>query len=77
MASNRAPTLEQLERAASSLSPIEREVLVLSAREGLSNDDIAARLGITPEATDRILAHAICRFDEALDRQDRLWWRFW
>ena len=77
MASKRAPTLEQLERAASSLSPVEREVLVLSAREGLSNDDIAARLGITGEAADRLLARAICRFDEALERQDRLWWRFW
>jgi len=73
----RPPTLEQLERAASTLSPVEREVLVLSACERLSNDDIAARLGMTPEAADRLLARAICRFDAALGRQDRLWWRFW
>jgi RNA polymerase sigma factor (sigma-70 family) len=77
MASHGAPTRERLERAASSLSPVEREVLALSAREGLSNDDIATRLGITAEAADRLLARAICRFDQALERQDRLWWRFW
>ena len=77
MASDGAPTAEQLERAASSLSPVEREVLALSARDGLSNDDIAARLGITAEAADRLLARAICRFDQALERRDRLWWRFW
>jgi RNA polymerase sigma factor (sigma-70 family) len=77
MASHGAPTRERLERAASSLSPVEREVLALSARESLSNDDIATRLGITAEAADRLLARAICRFDQALERQDRLWWRFW
>ena len=77
MASHGAPTRERLERAASSLSQVEREVLALSAREGLSNDDIATRLGITAEAADRLLARAICRFDQALERQDRLWWRFW
>lgn len=77
MASDRAPTAEELERAASSLSPVECEVLALSAREGLSNDDIATRLGISAETADRLLARAICRFDQALERRDRLWWRFW
>ena len=70
-------TLERLEHAASSLRPIEREVLVLSARERLSNDEIAARLGITPEAAERLLARALCRLDRALERQERPWWRFW
>lgn len=69
--------LERLEKAASSLRPIEREVLVLSARERLSNDEIAARLGITPEAVERLLARALCRLDRALERQKRPWWRFW
>lgn len=72
-----AMTLEQLERAASRLPPMEREVLVLSAREGLSNGDIGARLGITPEAAERLLARALCRLDGALERQRQPWWRFW
>ncbi len=78
MARDRPPmTLRRLEKAASSLSPIEREVLVLSARERLSNDEIAARLGITPEAAERILVTALCRLDRALERQERPWWRLW
>ena len=78
MARNR-PTvaLDRLERAASNLRPIEREALVLSAREGLSNGEIAARLGITVEAAERLLARALCRLDRALERQERPWWRFW
>ena len=69
-------TLERLERAASSLRPIEREVLVLSARERLSIDEIAAQLGMTPEAAEHLLARALCRLDRALERQERPWWRF-
>lgn len=69
--------LDRLERAATKLRLIEREVLVLSAREGLPNDEIAARLGITPEAAERLLAKALCRLDRALERQRRPWWRFW
>ena len=70
-------TLDQIERAASALRPIERDVLVLSARERLSNGEIAARLGITAEAVERLLARALCRLDRALERQERPWWWFW
>lgn len=78
MARNRpSMTLERLETATSSLRPAEREVLVLSARDRLSNDEIAARLGITPEAAERLLAEALYWLDVALERQERPWWRFW
>ena len=76
-------TLERLEQAASSLSAVEREVLVLSAREHLSNRAIAARLGIAPAAAERILARAIRKLAAAIDRQERAahrpgpWRRLW
>jgi RNA polymerase sigma factor (sigma-70 family) len=70
-----AVPLDRLERAAAKLRPIEREVLVLGAREGLSNGEIAARLGITPESAERLLARALCRLDRALERRRRPWWR--
>ena len=78
MASDRpSVTLERLEKAASSLRPIEREVLILSAGEHLSNEEVAARLGITPETAERVLARAMCRLDRAIERQERPWWKFW
>lgn len=78
MASDRQTVpLKRLEKAASTLLPIEREVLVLSARERLSNEEIAARLGVSVQAAERLLARAICRLDRALERQARPWWKFW
>jgi len=68
---------ERLEKAASSLRPLEREVLILSAREQLSNTEIAERLGISPEEAERLLAGALRRLDRALERPARPWWRFW
>ena len=69
--------LDRLEKAAARLRLIEREVLALSARDHLSNDKIADRLGITPRAAERLLAKALCRLDRAIERQRRPWWRFW
>ena len=78
MARDRPPiTPARIEMAAKSLRPDEREVLVLSARERLSNAEIAGLLGISPEAVERLLARAIDRLDRALARQERPWWRFW
>ena len=78
MASDRPPiTPARIEKAAKSLRPDEREVLVLSARERLSYAEIAGRLGISPEAAERLLAGALARLDHALARQERPWWRFW
>ena len=78
MARDRPPlTPARIEKAATSLRPDEREVLVLSARERLSNAEIAGRLGITPDAAERLLARALDRLDRALARQERPWWRFW
>ena len=79
-------SLEQLEKAAECLAPIERRVLVLSARERLSSRAIAKCLGITPTKAERILARAIHKLTRAIDRQEReerrpqkqrSWWRLW
>ena len=73
MANDRpSATPERLEAAARSLRPIEGEALVLSARERLSNDEIAQRLGIAPQAVERLLASALFRLDRTLARQERL-----
>ena len=72
---NLAP--ERLERAAKCLRPTEREVLILSARERLSNDEIAVRLGLEPDEVERLLASALRRLERALRRQERRWWKFW
>ena len=68
---------EALRRAVASLRLIEREVLFLSAAEGLGNDTIAVRLGIPPDAVERHLANALNRLDRLLERQERPWWRIW
>ena len=68
---------ERLEKAAKNLRPLEREVLILSAREQLSNAEIAQRLGLSADAAERLLGRALRRLDRALERQERSWWRFW
>ena len=69
-------TPERLALAAETLRPKEREVLILSARDRLSNAQIAERLGIAPKAAERRLARALRRLDRALERE-RPWWRLW
>ena len=76
-------SLDQLEHAAGCLRPIERRVLVLSARERLSGRAIGERLGMTPRKVERILARAIFKLTRAIERQERAqrrkqaWRRFW
>jgi RNA polymerase sigma factor (sigma-70 family) len=69
--------IARIERAASALSPLEREVLVLSAGNGLRCSEIAARLGISERRAQRLLARALRKFDRALERRSRPWWRLW
>lgn len=71
------PALDKFEKAASRLRPIERDVLFLSAREGLGYDEIAARLGISSNEARGHLADALYHLDRYLERQERPWWRFW
>jgi DNA-directed RNA polymerase specialized sigma24 family protein len=59
------------------LSPLEHEVLALSAGHGLRNADIAARLGIGERRAERILARALRKFDRAMSEPSRSSWRLW
>lgn len=78
MAQNpRPPDPDRLERAVAKLSPIERQVLLLSAREGLRIDEIAGRTGLPSATVERHFADALYNLDRLLERQDRPWWRFW
>lgn len=72
-----AEELRSAERAAASLSPLERDVLVLSAGLGLRIDDIAARLGLRRRRTERLLARALRKFDRAMTQPARPWWWLW
>ena len=64
-----AVDVDRIERAAATLSPLERRVLVMSARRGLRPDQIAARLELTERSAERILARALQKFDRILHDQ--------
>jgi RNA polymerase sigma factor (sigma-70 family) len=66
----------RVERAAAALSPLEREVFVLSAGHGLRIAQIAGRLAISERRAERILARALRKFDRAMHER-RPWWRMW
>lgn len=63
------PTVEQLARALATLSPDDRRILGLAARDRLPNDAIARRLGLSLQEATRRLARALRRLDRAIERQ--------
>ena len=67
----------RIARAAATLSPMEREILAMSAADGLGLPEIARHFGISERRAERLLARALRRFDRALDRAGRPWWRLW
>lgn len=69
--------LDRLEKAFRTLRPIEREVFRLSAKEGLADDEIAARLRMSPRQIERLMACAIYKLDRLLECRERSWRRFW
>ncbi|MBX3562635.1 MAG: sigma-70 family RNA polymerase sigma factor [Sphingomonas sp.] len=68
---------QQLEKALARLRPAERELLLLRARDGLSNAEAGARLGISADTAERRLADALVNLGRALERLDRPWGRLW
>jgi DNA-directed RNA polymerase specialized sigma24 family protein len=76
MAKDRRPAAAaRIQRAARRLRPIEREVLMLSAGEGLCNEAVAERLGISSAAAERLLALVLYKLDRELQLRQRPWWR--
>ena len=64
----------RMEHALAKLKPIEREVLMLNAREGLGLADIAIRLGMPVDAVQGHLADAVYRLDRLLQPRRRWYW---
>lgn len=78
MADERQPVdMVQLRKAARKLRPIEREVLYLSSAEGLRNEAVGERLGITAEVARRHLRNALIKLDREMEGPERPWWKFW
>jgi RNA polymerase sigma factor (sigma-70 family) len=75
MAFHRKTLRERVAQAALALTPAEREALVLSARDGLSNRQIAEHLGISTDAVERRLVSALCKFERELHQPRRCPWR--
>jgi DNA-directed RNA polymerase specialized sigma24 family protein len=73
----RALRARRLAAALARLDPLAREVYMLGAVEGVSNDEIATRLGLSAAESERLLAEALCGLDRELGTSVRLWWRFW
>lgn len=69
------PDRDRVRRAVMNLQPIQREVLMLSAADGLSNEVIATRLGLDVDEVRRHLADAMVALDRALNPPRRSWWR--
>ena len=61
---------ERVEQAAATLSPLERDVLFLSAHIGLRNSKIAELLGISERRVERRLGSAIFKFDRAIQKEE-------
>jgi DNA-directed RNA polymerase specialized sigma24 family protein len=70
------PDPGRLRRAIARLPAIERDILFLTAREGLPFDVVAVRLDLPPETVRRRLADALCRLDRLQARPKRRWWWF-
>jgi DNA-binding CsgD family transcriptional regulator len=57
--------------------PVELEVLLLSAQDRLTNDEIAHRLDLSRKAVERHLTNAIYRLAWPEADEGRHWWKFW
>ena len=71
------PTIDpdRFERALKRLPFLERQALLLKARDGLTYAEIGVVLGLSPEAAEARVALALIKLDIRLN--ERPWWRFW
>ncbi len=68
LAAQRGEKMAQLRESLDRLDPIDREVLALRHFEDLSNQEVAALLGIRTAAASKRYVRALERLKEALER---------
>jgi DNA-directed RNA polymerase specialized sigma24 family protein len=69
------PETAAMKRALSRLRFLDREVILLKARDGLTYQQIGALLGLSPAATERRFASALVKLRIALEPRRRSRWR--
>ena len=66
---------DRFERTLRRLPFLEREALLLKARDGLSYAEIGVVLGLSSEAAEARVVRALIKLDVRL--HERPWWRLW
>lgn len=70
-------SLDRMRRALAKMKPIQREIFLRCAADGLTYSQVAKRLGISAEKVQHHLADALYNLDRLMEREERPWWRFW
>jgi DNA-directed RNA polymerase specialized sigma24 family protein len=68
------PHLRRMHRAVASLPGLHHEVFRLARFEGLTTDDIAARLGLSKRQAHRHFVYALLMLVRSMERQEREGW---
>lgn len=71
------PDGAEVARALARLPLLDREVILLKTREGLTYEQIGAVLGMTPAAAEARLASALVKLRAKLERRRRSRWLGW
>jgi DNA-directed RNA polymerase specialized sigma24 family protein len=67
----------RFERALRRLHYLDRQALLLKARDHLSYGEIGAVLGLTAAAAEARVVSALVKLHARLARERKAWWRWW
>jgi DNA-directed RNA polymerase specialized sigma24 family protein len=74
---HQSPLAELLQQAFDRLPLSLREPLLLARAEGLTYEQVGARLGLSPAEVERRIGFALARLDRDLERMKWHEWRRW